>query len=125
MKTKMQKSKQIKKSVYVKNFETKCILGIYPKEKKYPQRVIINVLVEVQNTNHGDSITKVLSYENIIEIVKTATNKKHRYLAETIAEEIAEKCLQLKNSISVQVDLAKPDIIEGDTNVGVKIMKTK
>ena len=37
MQTKMQKSKQIKKSVYVKNFETKCILGIYPKEKKYPQ----------------------------------------------------------------------------------------
>ena len=69
MKTKMQKSKQIKKSVYVKNFETKCILGIYPKEKKYPQRVIINVLVEVQNTIHEDSITKVLSYEDIIEII--------------------------------------------------------
>ena len=125
MKTKMKKPKQIKKSVYVKNFETKCILGIYPKEKKYPQRVIINVLVEVQNTTHEDSITKVLSYEDIIEIIKNATNKKHRYLAETIAEEIAEKCLQLKNSVKVQVDLAKPDIIEGNTNVGVQIIKRK
>ena len=61
----------------------------------------------------------------IIEIIKNATNKKHRYLAETIAEEIAEKCLQLKNSITVQVDLAKPDIIEGNTNVGVEIIKRK
>ena len=110
--------------VYVKNYETKCILGIYPKEQKYPQRIIINITVKVRNIPHKDSIKNVLSYENIIDIIKSVTKKKHRYLAETVAEEIADSCLKLENSISVTVDLAKPDIIEGKTNVGVVIKKS-
>ena len=109
--------------VYVHNFETKCSLGIYPKEKKTPQRVRINVSLEVVVTKHEDSIYKVLSYEDIIKITEIVTSKKHRYLAETVAENIADSCLKLKNTISVSVDLKKPDIIKGGASVGVKIHK--
>jgi len=115
----------MKRWVYINNFETKCSLGIYPKEKNAPQRVIINISLEVISNSHQDSIHKVLSYEDVIKIVQNVTNKKHRYLAETVAEEIADKCLELKNALSVQVDLRKPDIMEGQINVGVKVLKSK
>ena len=114
----------MKRWVYIKNFETKCSLGIYPKEKIAPQRVIINVSLEVVSNSHQDSIHKVLSYEDVINIVQKVTDKKHRYLAETVAEEIADKCLELKNALSVQVDLRKPDIMEEQINVGVKVLKS-
>ena len=115
----------MKRWVYINNFETKCSLGIYPKEKNTPQRVIINISLEVVSNPHHDSIHKVLSYEDVIKIVQNVTNKKHRYLAETVVEEIADRCLELKNALSIQVDLRKPDIMEGQINVGVKVLKSK
>lgn len=114
----------MKRWVYVNNFETECSLGIYPKEKNKPQRIVINISLEVLDSPHEDSIYKVVSYEDIIKIIKKITKKKHRYLAETVAEEIADECLQLKNAKSINVDLKKPDIIKGTTNVGVNILKT-
>ena len=106
--------------IIVNDYETKCKLGIYPKELNRAQRVIINVRLEVLPKIHNDNINKVLSYEKIINIINDITTDNHKYLAETVSEEIAKKCLKLKNTISAHVILKKPDIIKGKTIVGVE-----
>ena len=51
------------------------------------------------------------------------TNKEDilKFLAETVAEDIAKKCLNLDGAKTVHVSLKKPDIIAGKTEVGVEI----
>jgi len=106
--------------IIVNDYETKCKLGIYPKELNRAQRVTISVRLEVSPKIHNDNINKVLSYEKIIDIINDITTDNHKYLAETVSEEIAKKCLKLKNTLSAHVILKKPDIIKGKTIVGVE-----
>jgi dihydroneopterin aldolase len=112
---------KIKRWVKVTNFESFIKLGVYPKEQIKPQRVIIDVSLEVSVNVHNDNINNVLSYEKIISIINKISNKNHKYLAETVAEDIAKECLKLKTSKAVYVSLKKPDIIPGKTEVGVEI----
>ena len=64
-------------------------------------------------------------YEKIILIIKQISNKNHKFLAETVAEDIAIKCLKLKTATAVHVTLKKLDIIEGNTEVGVEVKLKK
>ena len=59
---------------------------------------------------HHDKIKNVLSYEEIIVIINKISKKNHKFLAETVAEDIAQECLKLDTAISVRVSLKKPDI---------------
>lgn len=111
----------IQRCITVSNFETLISLGVYPKEQKKPQKVIINVTLEVAANIHNDNIKNVLSYEEILLIIKQVSKSKHKFLAETVAEDIAIKCLELDTAKAVHVKLKKPDIIEGKTEVGVEI----
>ena len=117
--------KPSKRWIFVNNYQTKCKLGVYPKEQNRPQRVIVNVKLEVIPQIHNDDIKKVLSYEKIIKIIELVTKKNHKYLAETVSEEIAIKCIELKNVLSAKVIIKKPDIIENDTVVGVETYLNK
>jgi len=111
--------------VKVNNFETLMKLGVYPKEQIKAQRVIIDVTLEVNVNTHYDKIQNVLSYEEIIIIINKISKKNHKFLAETVAEDIAKKCLKLATSKSVHVSLKKPDIIPGKTEVGVEVLLNK
>ena len=111
----------IQRWITVSNFETLITLGVYPKEQTKPQKVIINVTLEVTANVHNDDIKNVLSYEKIILIIKQVSKKNHKFLAETVAEDIAIKCLELDTAKAVHVTLKKPDIIPGNTEVGVEI----
>lgn len=115
----------LKRWVTVNNFETFIKLGVYPKEQTKPQRVIITVMLEVEPNFHNDNIKNVLSYEEIILIIKNISKKNHKFLAETVAEDIAHECLNLKTAISVHVILKKPDIIGNNIEVGVEIKLKK
>ena len=79
------------------------------------------VYAKRKDKTHNDDIKKVLSYEEIINVINNVTKQNHKYLAETVAEEIARRCLKYKDSISAHVTLKKPDIIKGKTVVGVEI----
>ena len=57
--------------------------------------------------------------------LKLWSSTNHKYLAETVAEEIAKRCLQLDTAKSVHVSLKKPDIISGKTEVGVEVKLDK
>ena len=94
-------------------------------DKKLPDVAIIDVKLEVNVNSHNDDIKNVLSYEKIIQIINNISKKNHKYLAETVAEDIAKGCLQLDTAISVHVSLKKPDIISGKTEVGVEVRLDK
>ena len=64
--------------IIVNDYETKCKLGIYPKELNRARRVTISVRLEVSPKIHNDNINKVLSYEKIIDIINDITTDNHK-----------------------------------------------
>ena len=43
-----------KNTIFVRNFETNCLIGIYPKEKKEKQRIKISVTLQYKRKKKSD-----------------------------------------------------------------------
>lgn len=113
--------------VFIKDLCVDMYAGIYDFEKNAPQRVNINIEIDViTNKSRGiDSIRDVLSYEDICNEVAEICNKQHYELIETLAEDICASCLNHKQATSIILSIDKPDIIENTKTVGVKVKRTK
>ena len=100
--------------------------GIYDFEKQKPQRVIINVEIDVSSNKNKEikNIDDVLSYETICNEIKNICQKQHYDLIETLAEEICTMCLNQKQAQSVTLSIDKPDIIKDTKTVGITIKRT-
>ena len=104
-----------------------CAIGIHAYEHDAPQRVRINVELMVLEEAHNlpDRIEHVVSYEHIVDGVRTITGESHINLVETLAERIAGLCLADKRVARVRVGVEKLDIYQEATSVGVEIERVQ
>ena len=113
--------------VFVKDLEIKALLGIYPKEKTTPQRIIVNIDLSVKEGDDpaSDDIKNVVSYEIVVKKVETIVAQGHVNLVETLAELIAIACLKDKRVMAARVRIEKPDVIKNARSVGVEIERVR
>ncbi len=111
--------------IFIHDLTLEMSVGIYDHEKEKKQRVIINIIIDVDTRTAPQSINDVVSYEDITNEVKALTEKKHFDLLEELAEEISDICLEKDKAIKVTVKLEKPDIIEQTKSVGIMIKRAK
>tara|TARA_B110000046_G_scaffold63200_1_gene70670 strand:+ start:595 stop:1008 length:414 start_codon:yes stop_codon:yes gene_type:complete len=109
--------------VFIRNMVIDCSIGIYTHEKEHEQRVRINLDLAVGEGDHliNDDIRNVISYEDMAKGVEVIIAAGHINLVETLAENIAEMCLQDKRVFSARVRVEKLDIIASAESVGVEI----
>ena len=109
--------------VFVRDLVVTCTIGVYAHEKRAPQRVRINLDLGVSEGDapHGDRLENVLCYEEIITRVRAVALDGHVNLAETLAERIADVCLQDRSCRSVRVRVEKLDVFADASSVGVEI----
>ena len=102
-------------------------IGVYAHEKTAPQRVRINVELEVDNSQReiDDEILNVVSYEHIVGDIKALIADGHINLVETLAERIAGICLDNPRSRRVRVRVEKLDIEPDAAAVGVEIQRPR
>ena len=112
--------------IFIRDLVVKMSAGIYEHEKQAKQRVIINIDLEVKSniTKNLNSISDVVSYEDITNEVINTANSKHYDLLEVFAEDIAQTCLAEEQVISARIRVEKPDIIENTKSVGVEIIRS-
>lgn len=113
--------------VFVKDLEIKALLGIYPKEKTTPQRIIVNIDLSVKEGDDpaSDDIKNVVSYEIVVKKVETIVAQGHVNLVETLAELIAIACLKDKRVMAARVRIEKPDVIKNARSVGIEIERVR
>ena len=111
--------------ILVKNLTFPMKIGIYKHEKSRKQRVRVNLELRVyqKKDNINDSIDNVICYENIIKIIKNIACTKHIHLVETLAEKIANECLQIPESFHCKVKVEKLDVFDDLESVGVEITR--
>ena len=109
--------------VFIRDMVIDCSIGIYTHEKEHKQRVRINLDLAVGEGDHliNDDIRNVISYEDMAKGVEAIIAAGHINLVETLAENIAEMCLQDKRVFSARVRVEKLDIIASAESVGVEI----
>ncbi|MDA0229123.1 MAG: dihydroneopterin aldolase [Proteobacteria bacterium] len=113
--------------VFVRDLVLPCAIGVYAHEHDAPQRVRINVelMVREEARNLQDRIENVVSYEHIVEGVRTITGESHVNLVETLAERIAGLCLADERVARVRVGVEKLDIYQEAVSVGVEIERVR
>jgi dihydroneopterin aldolase len=113
--------------ILVRDLVLKCSIGIHAYELLAPQRVRVNVemLVLEQAGPLSDDIANVVSYEDVIEGIKTMLAQGHINLVETLAEKIADLCLSDERVESVRIRVEKLDVYAEAASVGIEIERRR
>ena len=109
--------------VFVRDMIIHTSIGVYEHEKEAPQRVRINLDLEVLEGDgvQNDDITTVLSYEDLVVGTRRICQDGHTNLVETLGEKLADMCLADPRVQKVIVRVEKLDVFEDVTAVGVEI----
>jgi len=111
--------------VFVHDLVLDAKIGVYTNEKGVPQRARFSVDIEVTPSGQAieDQIGRVLDYDMIIATIKDILAQGHINLVETLADEIATRCLAHPRAASVKVKIEKLDKEPGA--VGVEIVRRR
>ncbi len=113
--------------ILVRDLVLKCSIGIHAHELLAPQRVRINVDMTVleQAGPLCDDISNVVSYEDVIDGIKTLLAEGHINLVETLAENIAELCLTDARVETTCIRVEKLDVYAEAASVGIEIERSR
>ena len=111
--------------VFVHDLMLDVEIGVYTNEKGVTQRVRFSVDVDVLPAAQSldDDIGRAFDYDTIIKGIKEIIARGHINLVETLAEEIARRCLDHSRAARVTVKIEKLD--KEPEAVGVEIVRTK
>jgi dihydroneopterin aldolase len=109
--------------ILVRDLVVVGLIGVYEHEKSKPQRIRVNLDLEVAGPPPArDSIREVVSYEDIVVAIRQMVAQ-HLHLIETLAERIAARCLEDARVAKVTVRVEKLDVFADCGSVGVEIVR--
>ena len=113
--------------VFVKDLVLDCLIGVHRHERDGSQRVRINLNLTVSEASIpiNDQLSNVLCYERLVVKVRQLATSEHVNLVETLAERLADLCLDQPNVQSVKVQVEKLDVFYDASSVGVEIDRSK
>ena len=116
-----------RRRVFISDYELIGSVGVYEHERRYEQRVVVSLDLEVADDYDGrsDDLTGVYDYDHAIGAVRTTIESGHFHLLETLAERIAEACLAHPSVLAVRVRIAKPDVLIACRAVGIEIARQR
>lgn len=113
--------------ILIKDLRLRCIVGINEFERREKQDVTINVVIWSNLTEAAktDDISKTVDYKEITKrIIKLVESSEFR-LVETLAEKVAENCLEHARVKKVRVTVEKPGALRFARSVGVSILRKR
>ena len=109
--------------VFVRDLDLDARIGVYRREKGKAQPIRINIDLAVSEgaAPLEDALSHVVCYEQIVEGVKAIIAAGHVNLVETLADRIAEMCLDDPRIRGVRVRIEKLAAIREARSVGIEI----
>jgi dihydroneopterin aldolase len=116
--------------VFIRDLVLNASIGVYPHEKAARQRVRINVDLGVEDdgarslsrTGVGaDTLVRVVDYEAVANRIRAIIEGGHVRLVETLAERIAEACLEDHRVHLARIRVEKLDVFADAVSAGVEV----
>jgi dihydroneopterin aldolase len=109
--------------IIIRDLRLDTFVGIFPKEKKIKQKVILNIemVCDFRKACLSDNLSDTVDYKSVKQkiIVLVETGKFN--LIEKIAEDTARICLSTKGVNSVKVTVDKPGALTKARSAAVQI----
>ena len=119
----------MQRRIFLRDFEVIASIGIHEFEKQNPQRIIIDVSLDLvdddASDNAADRIETVLDYDFLRERIREIAEDRHFNLQETLCAEILAVCLEPQKVIGARVSTRKPDVYPDCDSVGVEMESCK
>jgi FolB domain-containing protein len=111
----------------IKDLLVRGIIGINEEERHNPQDILINIAIFTDTRQAGktDNISDCVNYRTVTKKVIAHAEKAQRLTVEALANDIAQICLQEKNTLGVKVRVEKPGAVRFARSVGVEIERMK
>jgi dihydroneopterin aldolase/D-erythro-7,8-dihydroneopterin triphosphate epimerase len=113
--------------ILIRDLAVRCIIGIYPEERRAKQDVIVNLVIEsdFRRAARTDSIRDAVDYKalkkGVIDLVETSAFD----LVETLASRIADLCLRTPRVKRVTVTVDKPGALRFARSVAVEVTRSR
>jgi dihydroneopterin aldolase len=108
--------------VFIRDLELLAHIGIHGHEQTKHQPVRINVDLAVEDAQElEDRLDRVVDYESITLRIRAIVARGHINLAETLAETIAEACLEDARIKCARIRVEKLHAVPGAESAGVEI----
>jgi len=113
--------------ITISDLSVECIIGVNPRERVEKQRVLINIdlWADLSDAVKTDMIQRTVDYKAIKNGVIQFVSKSSFYLLETLADRVAQLCLEDPMVRKVRVKVEKPGALTGARSVGVQVIKRR
>jgi dihydroneopterin aldolase len=111
--------------VFLRDLVLQAAIGVHPHEQGVTQRVRVNISFGVQDEPGlavgRDDLSRTVSYERVVQLVRRIIDEGHVRLVETLAERIAAGVLADRRIRVIRVRVEKLDVFAELDSVGVEI----
>ena len=117
----------VRRTVLIKDFMINEIIGIHKHEKVNKQKIIFNLVIDVnQNTLPDENtISSIVDYEKITKKLENLVKNKNYNFLESLAEDSFKEIFEDKKINSIKIKIEKPDAIINAKSVGVEVFKSR
>ena len=105
------KSLPIARTVFLREVEVICSIGLHDFERAEKQRVLIDVEVRLDPENEptADTVDDTLDYDQVREAVISLAEAQHYDLQETLARRLFDTIRGMRDVIGLAVETQKPE----------------
>jgi len=113
--------------VFLRDMLLQASIGWYPHEHTALQRIRVNVdlAVDEGQDDGADTLGRVVSYEVVADTVRRIVGAGHVKLVETLAEQLAEACLDDPRVRLARVQVEKLDVFPDAAAAGVAVERAR
>jgi dihydroneopterin aldolase/D-erythro-7,8-dihydroneopterin triphosphate epimerase len=113
--------------VFIRELALRCIIGIYPEERREKQDIVINVEMhaDLRKAGRSDDIADTVDYKKIKKAILKLVEGSAFQLIEALAENIADLALADDRVQQVVVTIDKPGALRFAKSSAVEITRVR
>jgi|GEM_PF-313580 len=113
--------------IFVRGLMIEAEVGVYSHEKgaRRPLVVDIDVWIVAPQRFNSDELAETVDYDSLVAHARAVVADAHIHLIETIAERIADRCLNDARVVRARIKIEKPGAVLGAACSGVEVERAR
>jgi FolB domain-containing protein len=113
--------------LFLHNIHAQAIIGIYDWERASPRELLISleISLDLSQVSTRDNLDDGVDYQKLADQIVNFVEGSNRYTLETLANDIAQLCLEYQGAVEVLVRIEKPGVLANVEAVGVELRRSR